>query len=74
VAHRGHTTEYPIQNLPKEKIVDTNGAGDAYVGGFIAGLAKGLDIKKCHDAGAYAAMVIIQQSGCAFPGKPDYKW
>jgi len=39
VAHRGHVTEYPIHKLPKEKIVDTNGAGDAYVGGFIAGLS-----------------------------------
>merc|ERR1711865_754248 len=61
VAHKGHITEYPILALPKEKIVDTNGAGDAYVGGFLAGLAKGLDVPACHKAGAYAASVIIQQ-------------
>jgi adenosine kinase len=29
-------TEYPVEALPKEKIVDTNGAGDAFVGGFMA--------------------------------------
>merc|ERR1712080_173607 len=74
VAHRGFTTEYPIVPLPKEKIVDTNGAGDAYVGGFLAGLVKGLAIPACHKAGAYSASVIIQQSGCTFPAKPVHSW
>lgn len=74
VAYKGHVTEYQIVKLAKEKIVDTNGAGDAYVGGFLAGLAKGKDIKGCHDAGAYAACEIIQQSGCSFAGKPSHSW
>merc|ERR1719265_3122908 len=77
VAHRGHVTTYPIIAIAKEKIVDTNGAGDAYVGGFLAGLVKGHPIEKCHSAGAYAANLIIQQSGCFCPGKPDLaacKW
>lgn len=26
-------TEYPVVKLPEEKVVDTNGAGDAFVGG-----------------------------------------
>merc|ERR1712232_926397 len=64
VAYNGHVTTYEIVKLPKEKIVDTNGAGDAYVGGFLAGLSKGLDIAGCHKAGSYAACEIIQQSGC----------
>merc|ERR1712137_1175166 len=34
----GQCTEHPILALPKEKLVDTNGAGDSYVGGFLAGL------------------------------------
>mmetsp|Transcript_146354 Transcript_146354/g.258550 ORF Transcript_146354/g.258550 Transcript_146354/m.258550 type:complete len:366 (-) Transcript_146354:69-1166(-) len=74
VAHRGKVKTYPIVPTQKEKIVDTNGAGDAYVGGFLAGLEKGMDIQKCHDAGAYAASVIIQRSGCTLSGKPDFKW
>merc|ERR1711948_158761 len=74
VAINGHITEYPILALPKEKLVDTNGAGDAYVGGFLAGLVKGLPAEECCKAGAYAASVIVQQSGCTFPGKPDYKF
>merc|ERR1719310_211568 len=74
VAHRGKVTVYPIVPIAKEKIVDTNGAGDAYVGGFLAGLTKGLPIHKCHEAGAYSASMIIQQSGCVCPGTPDHKW
>merc|ERR1712178_371011 len=31
VAHNGQVTKYPIVKLAKKKIVDTNGAGDAYV-------------------------------------------
>jgi len=73
VAHKGHVTQYEITKLDKSKIVDTNGAGDAYVGGFLAGLAKGKDIKACHEAGAYSASIIIQQDGCVCPGKPEHK-
>ena len=28
--------EFPVTSLAKEEIVDTNGAGDAFVGGFLA--------------------------------------
>ena len=31
--------EYPVNILPKDKIVDTNGAGDAFVGGLYCFLA-----------------------------------
>merc|ERR1719476_212135 len=74
VAINGHVTEHPILKLPKEKLVDTNGAGDSYVGGFLAGLVKGLPAEECCKAGAYAASVIVQQSGCTFPAKPEYKF
>ena len=29
----------------QEKLVDTNGAGDAFVGGFLAALSKGKDME-----------------------------
>merc|ERR1711976_545829 len=74
VAINGHVKEYPILVLPKEKLVDTNGAGDSYVGGFLAALSKGLPIADCCKAGAYAASVIVQHSGCTFPASPDYKF
>jgi len=73
VCNNGHCTKHPILVLPKEKLVDTNGAGDSYVGGFLAGLVKGLPVEACCKAGAYAASEIVQRSGCTFPAKPDYK-
>merc|ERR1712146_561436 len=74
VCVRGKITEHPILALPKEKLVDTNGAGDSYVGGFLAALSKGLPIADCCKAGAYAASVIVQHSGCTYPASPDYKF
>merc|ERR1711941_194179 len=74
VAINGHITEHPILALPKEKLVDTNGAGDSYVGGFLAALSRGLPVAECCKAGAYAASVVVQHSGCTYPAKPDYKF
>merc|ERR1719282_1185751 len=74
VAIRGVVTRYPVIALPKEKLVDTNGAGDAFVGGFLAALVKGKDMESCCKAGAYSASVIIQHSGCTYPPKPEYSF
>merc|ERR1712151_937207 len=74
VAINGHVTEYPVIALPKEKLVDTNGAGDSYVGGFLAALSKGLSVAECCKAGAYSASIIVQHSGCTFPASPEYKF
>jgi len=74
VAINGHVSLHPILALPKEKLVDTNGAGDAFVGGFLAALSKGLPVDACCKAGAYSASVIVQQSGCTFPEKPEYSF
>jgi len=70
VALGGVIYSYEVPVLPKEKLVDTNGAGDAFVGGFLASLAKGADIKSCVTAGNYAARQIIQVSGCKIPSYP----
>lgn len=67
VAKDGKHCSYPIVALPKEKIVDTNGAGDAYVGGFLSKLVQGCSMELCTRAGAEAAAMIVQQSGCSFP-------
>jgi adenosine kinase len=74
VVVNGEVTEYPVIELPKEKLKDTNGAGDSYVGGFLAGLALGRPIAECHNAAAYAASVIVQTSGCQFSGVPEFKF
>jgi adenosine kinase len=67
VACEGKVTSFPVDALPRELLVDTNGAGDAFVGGFLSQLALGKPISECVRAGNYAARVIIQHSGCTFP-------
>lgn len=67
VASNGVVKTYPVDLLPKENLVDTNGAGDAFVGGFLSRLARGMPIDECVRAGHWASRVIIQRSGCTFP-------
>lgn len=69
----GEITEYPVQELPKEKIVDTNGAGDAFAGGFMSQYIQGKDLGSCVKCGNWAASQIIQRSGCTFEGKPSFE-
>lgn len=72
VAANGAVTKFEVPALAKELIVDANGAGDAFVGGFLAQIAKGLDIAAAVKAGHYAARTILQVSGTALPAsKPD---
>merc|ERR1712228_957961 len=72
VVINGVVTKYPVIKLDADKIVDTNGAGDAFVGGFLAALSKGKDVAACCKAGNHSASIVIQRSGCTFPEKPDY--
>ena len=53
--------------LAKELIVDANGAGDAFVGGFLAQIARGKDVAPAVKTGHYAARTILQVSGTALP-------
>ncbi|XP_076160305.1 adenosine kinase 2 isoform X2 [Ptiloglossa arizonensis] len=65
-------TEVPAIKLPQEKVVDTNGAGDAFVGGFLAQLIQGQNIEICTKCGIWAATQIVQRSGCTYEGKPNF--
>ena len=62
-----------MELLPKDQLVDTNGAGDAFVGGFLAQLVLGKDVAKAVDAGHYAARHIIQVSGTTLDKPCEYK-
>ncbi len=66
-------SEYKVLKLDQEKIVDTNGAGDAFVGGFLAQYVKGEAIEKCVDCGIWSSALIIQRSGCTFPESMQYE-
>lgn len=73
LAKDGTVTEYPVTKLPEEKVVDTNGAGDAFVGGFIAQLIQDKNIETCIKCGIWAATQIVQRSGCTYEGKPNFQ-
>lgn len=68
VSSKGEST-YPVKALPKEKIVDTNGAGDAFAGGFVAGLTQGKSLETAIDMGQWLASLSIQEVGPSFPSK-----
>ncbi|XP_068617600.1 uncharacterized protein Adk2 [Battus philenor] len=63
----------PVQKLSTEKIVDTNGAGDAFAGGFLGQLVQGKSYETCVKCGIYAATHVIQHSGCTFSGESEFK-
>lgn len=62
--------QYPVIPIAKEKIVDTNGAGDAFVGGYLSQLVLGKDIDQCVRAGNFLANIVIQRSGATYPNEP----
>ncbi|GMR62880.1 hypothetical protein PMAYCL1PPCAC_33075, partial [Pristionchus mayeri] len=65
-------TSVSVEKIEKEKIVDTNAAGDAFVGGFLSQFIQGKAVINCVRAGNYAASEIIQQHGCTFPPLCDF--
>ncbi|KAI8921212.1 Ribokinase-like protein [Powellomyces hirtus] len=62
-----HIQEFPIIAIPKENIVDTNGAGDAFVAGFMAQYVQGKDLETALSCGNYVANIVIQRSGPTYP-------
>ncbi|WP_120495584.1 5-dehydro-2-deoxygluconokinase [Kiloniella sp. EL199] len=58
-----HTGIYPV------KALKPTGAGDAFMGGFIAALANGLQIKECILRGSASAAIVVTKAGCA-PAMP----
>uniref|UniRef100_A0A6Q2X4E7 Adenosine kinase n=1 Tax=Esox lucius TaxID=8010 RepID=A0A6Q2X4E7_ESOLU len=66
-------TMFPVLDIDQNDIVDTNGAGDAFVGGFLSELVQERPLEECIRAGHYAANVIIRRAGCTFPEKPNFR-
>lgn len=71
LAKDGKVIEIAVDKLDASKIVDTNGAGDAFVGGFLAQLVQKKSLEICVKCGIWAARQIIQRSGCTFDGAPE---
>ena len=60
-----------FQKLPdklnNQEIRDFNGAGDAFLGGFLYKQSRGGTLEECCDTGNKVAAIVIRNYGCIFP-------
>lgn len=65
------TMDFILKGFPSkvksEDIIDLNGAGDAFLGGFLSQYMQGKSFESCCKAGNDVAGVIIRNIGCTFP-------
>jgi adenosine kinase len=54
---------FPVHKIDEKEIVDTNGAGDAFAGGFLGGLVQGEPLETCVDMGQWLASWGIRELG-----------
>ena len=59
--------QYFANKINHEDITDLNGAGDAFLGGFLSEYIKGSPLYDCCRIGTEAASVILRNVGCTFP-------
>jgi len=59
--------EFPVKEINKSEINDTNGAGDAFAGGFLAGLVEHKPLTVCVDMGQWLASLSIKELGPSYP-------
>lgn len=72
VVTEGRVQELPVEQLDPSYIKDTNGCGDAYVGGFLSQLVQDKSLPECLRCAAYAAKVVIHHFGCSYDKHPDF--
>jgi len=61
VISKNGTISVPARRI--DRVVDATGAGDLFAAGFLFGLARGEDHKKCAQLGVLAASEVIQHIG-----------
>jgi len=70
----GKTTYHTPIPCKQEEIVDTNGAGDSFVGGFLSRYIQQKSLDECVAAAHYCALECIKKSGCTFPSVPKFEY
>lgn len=58
-----------VPQVNKEDIVDTTGAGDSFVAGFLYEFMRGKQIRDCIDFGITISSQVIRTIGCNLPKK-----
>lgn len=61
------TQTFPVRVVDEKLLKDTNGAGDAFAGGLLAGMVQGKEFGECMDMGQWLASLEIQEDGPAYP-------
>jgi len=59
--------EFPVHAIEPSKINDTNGAGDAFAGGFLAGIMQDKPLETAINMGQWLAKLSIQELGPSYP-------
>lgn len=72
MASENEVTTFPVLVQDQKEVVDTIGAGDAFVGGFLSQLIYDKPLTECIRAGHYAASIVIKQNGCTLPAKSHF--
>ncbi|KAK4633682.1 Adenosine kinase [Fulvia fulva] len=67
VQDEGEPKSFPVHQINKDEIVDTTGAGDAFAGGFFAGVVQGDSIETCVDKGSWLAALSLRELGPSYP-------
>ncbi|CAL4136553.1 unnamed protein product, partial [Meganyctiphanes norvegica] len=63
----GLVREHSVPPIPPQDIIDTTGAGDSFVGGYLAALSLNCTVEQCLDCGIWSAQQILKQKGCTLP-------
>ncbi|KAK5163481.1 adenosine kinase [Saxophila tyrrhenica] len=58
---------FPVHPIGSKEITDTTGAGDAFAGGFMAGVVKGESLERCVDMGSWLAALSLRELGPSYP-------
>ena len=57
---------FPVHALGDDEIVDSSGAGDAFAGGFLAGVVRGEVLARCVDQGQWLAALCLRELGPSY--------
>ena len=68
-----YSGSFAAEPVDEDLIVDTNGAGDSFAGGFLSKYIRKEPLDACMHAGHWAASLIIQTRGCKIPEDISYE-